>query len=175
MITILSDRIEIKNQIEDIFHSRNLDYAFFDVNQYEIQECISCGGCTYKTYGKCILKDDTVFIYPSIISSEILYIITNITYGNYSFKMKRVLDKLGLSGSRFYFVADKSLKKGGMWPGAKDLHHYHFIGIQSNLTAKEKDVFTYVVNEFFELTNGKGSVNTISDINKIKDVMEETL
>jgi Multimeric flavodoxin WrbA len=88
MITIVAD--EGNGQIgAELFRElsrRDVEGEYISLEGVQVKPCISCGGCTYKTYGRCVTRDDGDWIYPQIIKADVLIFVTPITYGSYSLK-----------------------------------------------------------------------------------------
>lgn len=116
MVTIIADEgiYKIGEKLKESLQEKMLDVDYISLENVDVKPCISCGGCTYKTYGKCVIRDDGDWIYPKLIKSEVQIYLTPITFGSYSFKTKRVLDKCALIMDRHYIVENKELVKGGM-------------------------------------------------------------
>jgi multimeric flavodoxin WrbA len=172
MITIIADEGQYKNGYE-IYQALNAQGAQADyvpLDNVVVKPCVNCGGCTNKTYGSCVVRDDGDWIYPKIAKSEVLVLVTPVVFGSYSFKLKRVLDKLGLFMDRHYFLVNGELTKGGM----PDRTFKCFaVGVTQN--AAESDVFKKLFQELLTITRGEGkafvtgtalSGETISDIVK---------
>lgn len=155
MVTIIAD--EGKNQIGVGLYqgliNKGVQAEYISIDNVEVQPCVSCGGCTYKTYGKCTVRDDGDFIYPKVLSSDILIFVTPITFGSYSFKVKRVLDKIALIMDRHYFVEHKELVKGGKL-GSK--FKFFAIGDIENCIEEEIEAFQNLIHENLVITGGVG-------------------
>jgi multimeric flavodoxin WrbA len=127
----------------------------------QVKPCVSCGGCTYKTYGRCVVRDDGDWIYPKVIGAEILIFVTPITFGSYSFKMKRVLDKFGLIMDRRYYLENKELVKGGM-QGRQ--FKFFVLGIKKNCIDEEIEAFKKLHYENLIITRGKGKAYIVDTV-----------
>lgn len=153
MITVIAD--EGQNKIGyDIYQALAAQGAQADYVALEdvlVKPCVNCGGCTNKTYGRCVVRDDGDWIYPKIVKSEVLVLVTPIVFGSYSFKLKRVLDKFGLFMDRHYFLVSGELTKGGM----PDRTFKCFaVGITED--AAEADAFKRLFQELLTITRGAG-------------------
>lgn len=175
MITILSDRRELDESVPKLLKSRKIPFAYYNVEDYQIEECAGCNGCVYITPGACVQRDDTGRLYPAILNSDTVLILTGISYGSYSFAVKRVLDKFGLAGSRFYRVDHGKLKKGGGWSKAPDLKHYYVIGYQMIPDTGQREIFLRLVNEMYQLTQLTGCGYTAGSDSEILKKVEELL
>lgn len=59
----------------------------------EISSCKGCFYCWIKTPGQCIIKDDAKDILKKIVNTDLLIYLTPITFGGYSYHLKKVLDR----------------------------------------------------------------------------------
>lgn len=155
MITIIAD--EGNNQIgAELFQELSLKGAkaeYISLEGVQVKPCVSCGGCTYQTYGKCVVRDDGDWIYPKVISAEVLIFVTPITFGSYSFKTKRVLDKFGLIMDWHYFMENRELVKGGM-QGRQ--FQFYVIGTGEGCIDEEIEAFKKLHHENLVITRGAG-------------------
>ncbi len=60
----------------------------------DIKPCIGCFGCWNKTPGICITVDDAVDLNKKIIKSDLLILLTPLTFGGYSSELKKMVDRL---------------------------------------------------------------------------------
>ncbi|MHB8880821.1 MAG: flavodoxin family protein [Thermodesulfovibrionales bacterium] len=60
----------------------------------KIAQCIGCFGCWVKTPGKCFMNDTGNDIARSIVQSDLLLLLTPITFGGYSSELKKALDRV---------------------------------------------------------------------------------
>lgn len=154
MITIIADDDKSKfgAALSEGFLARGVAAEYIPLQNVTVKPCLSCDGCTKKTFGKCVIRDDADWILPKLIRSDAMVIVSPITFGSYSFKVKRVMDKLALIMDRHYYV-----KKGEM--------------VKNNLTGKfrlyavgmaesndEAVAFKKLVHENLLITQCKGNV-----------------
>lgn len=163
MITIIAD--EGNNHIgKELFQELTLkgtESDYVSLEGVQVKPCVSCGGCTYKTYGKCVIRDDGDWIYPKVLRSEVLIFVTPITFGSYSFKTKRVFDKFALVMDRHYFIENKELVKGGML-GRQ--FKFFTVGINENCIPEEIDAFKKVFRENLIITRGVGKAFIVENL-----------
>jgi multimeric flavodoxin WrbA len=156
MVTIIAD--EGKNQIGaelyQGFITKGVQAEYISLEHVEVKPCVNCGGCTYKTYGKCTVRDDGDFIYPKVLRSDVLIFVSPISFGGYSFKLKRVLDKFVLVMDRHYFVENKEIVKGGKLGNKK--FKFFAIGDKENCIEDEIIAFQNLVHENLVITRGIG-------------------
>lgn len=64
------------------------------LNQEKIATCLGCFGCWLKTPGECIINDKGQEIARKVIQSDLLVLVTPITFGGYSYQLKKMVDRL---------------------------------------------------------------------------------
>jgi multimeric flavodoxin WrbA len=175
MITIIADEnnCDIGRKLQEGFLTKHLESNFISLENVEVKPCYSCGGCTYKTYGECVFRDDDDWILRKIIKSDTLILVTPVTFGSYSFKVKRVFDKFGLIGDRHYQVINRELVKGGI---QGELKNIFAVGVKDNCKLDEKAAFEALVRENLIITTALGKsyvVNTNISNETINRMVEE--
>ncbi len=159
MVTILAD--EGKNltglQLYHAFLNKGIEADYVPLNDVTVKPCIGCNGCTYKTYGKCVVRDDGDWLFGKILRSEALLVVSPILFGGYTVKTKRVIDKFGLIMDRHYFIAKGEMAKGGM-PGRQ--FRYFALGLQDDGDQEEAEAFQRLVQETIKITRGTGAAYT---------------
>lgn len=60
----------------------------------KIASCLGCFGCWVKTPGECLTDDDGREIAKAVVQSDLVINITPITFGGYSYELKKALDRL---------------------------------------------------------------------------------
>jgi multimeric flavodoxin WrbA len=174
MIVVLSDddKQNVGLRIYEKLRNENIDSEYISVNEVEVKPCYSCGGCTDKTYGKCIFHDDVDKILPTLLKADTWLIVSPLMWGAYSFKMKRVLDKAALIGDRHYFVKHGELVKKMQG----NVSYYYAIGVKDNCSDKEKEVFSNLVSENINIMSVQGNsfvLNLDSTESEILRITEE--
>lgn len=64
------------------------------LREEKIATCIGCFGCWLKTPGVCILKDKGQEIAKKVIQADLVVMLTPITFGGYSYQLKKMVDRL---------------------------------------------------------------------------------
>lgn len=65
----------------------------YQLCQEEIATCTGCFGCWLKTPGKCTINDKGQEIAKEVIQSDIVILLTPITFGGYSYHLKKMVDR----------------------------------------------------------------------------------
>ncbi len=74
--------------------NRGWDVESIPLREEKIATCIGCFGCWLKTPGECILNDNGREIAEKVIQSDLLVFLTPITFGGYSYQLKKMVDRL---------------------------------------------------------------------------------
>ncbi|MFT4145459.1 MAG: NAD(P)H-dependent oxidoreductase [Mobilitalea sp.] len=85
MIAIIADEgnCQIGLELQQTLLAQGVQVEYISLEKVNVKPCVSCGGCTYKTYGKCVVRDDGDWIYPKVIGAEAVIFVTPITFGSY--------------------------------------------------------------------------------------------
>jgi multimeric flavodoxin WrbA len=163
MITIIAD--ERNNQIGRVLFqellSKGVDSEYISLEGVQVNPCLNCGGCTYKTYGECVSRDDGDWICPKAARSDVILFVTPIVFGSYSFKIKRVFDKFGLIMDRHYFMKNGELVKGGM---IGKQFKFFAVGDRENCMDEEIEAFKKLFHENLLITRGLGKAYIVDAV-----------
>lgn len=173
MILIISDNKEedFGSRLYSYYKENDEDVTFISVSDLDIKPCYSCGGCTNKTYGKCLIRDDMDNIVPLMMKCEAIVYTTPLLWGGFSYKIKKVIDKMALTGSVFYKEKNKELVKGTI----SSMKKLIAIAVGDNLSDKEIITFEDHIKEFARIIDIKylGKViNSITELDIEKIALE---
>ena len=151
MIAIISDNEKetFGARLYEYFNRLQEEAVLIPVSGRDIKPCYSCGGCNYKTFGKCVVRDDMDEILPILARANKMVYTTPIQWGQTSCDIKRVMDKTALLGNRFYKMRGKEIVKGTASGDSKLV----FIGISEKPTDKAKNTFLYLAKEIANITD----------------------
>jgi multimeric flavodoxin WrbA len=86
------------NIVEDIFvkelRKNEWEVEIFELRNKSLATCIGCFGCWINTPGQCIQKDEGNEITKAVARSDLLILLSPVTFGGYSFHLKKMLDRL---------------------------------------------------------------------------------
>jgi multimeric flavodoxin WrbA len=153
MVTIIADEenTRIGSELYQALVSQGTQADYVSLENANVKPCVNCGGCTYKTYGRCVTRDDGDWIYPKILRADMLLLVTPVVFGSYSFKLKRVIDKFGLFMDRHYYMSNGEIAKGGL----PDRTFKCFaVGVSDD--AAQAEVFKKLFRELLVITRGAG-------------------
>ncbi|MDR2957720.1 MAG: hypothetical protein LBU61_06035 [Coriobacteriales bacterium] len=115
---------------------------YFCLDSMHIEPCYACRGCEEKTYGRCVVRDDADLILPCLIHSQTIIVMTSVVFGGYSFKVKRLIDKLSLIIDRRYHYRQGELVKSKTSNTA-----FYVIGLGDGVDQVEANHFKQLINE----------------------------
>lgn len=99
-VTVLNgfENSEISGEIVDTlineFKKKKFSIQSYNLCDIEIGGCIGCFGCWLRTPGICVINDSARDLGRELIQSELALFLTPITFGGYSYHLKKVLDRM---------------------------------------------------------------------------------
>lgn len=171
MITILSDdkKQNIGNKLYGMFQSRGVAAEYISISGLNIKPCYSCGGCSTKTYGKCVIQDDMDVILRKMIRTDKLIWVTPVTFGSYSSDTKKVFDRSAVLGDTHYYV-----KKGELIKGMRNnVKEVFAVGVKDHCSKEEKDAFEKLLQENINIMNVGGKAFVVEQHSEIASIVEE--
>lgn len=82
------------NIIAEELKKNDYEVEMVELRNVGLATCIGCFGCWIKTPGECILKDQGREIAKAVARSDLLILLSPVTFGGYSFQLKKMLDRL---------------------------------------------------------------------------------
>jgi len=70
----------------------------------EIRHCVGCFGCWVKTPGQCMIDDPARDLASEFARSDVVAMLTPVTFGGYSYQLKKALDRMICLISPFFQV-----------------------------------------------------------------------
>lgn len=94
-----TEKIENSNNnyseiIEVQFQKRKHKIENIILRDKNINSCVGCFNCWLKTPGICVIKDDAQDLAGKFINSDLVIYLTPITFGGYSFQLKKAVDRM---------------------------------------------------------------------------------
>ena len=83
----------ISNHLSDFFIKKNHEVNTMILRKEKILDCTGCHNCWTKTPGECTFKDAGSELPKKVIQSDILLLLTSVTFGMYSSELKRAIDR----------------------------------------------------------------------------------
>ena len=75
------------------FTERVDDVELVKLRELDIAPCAGCFGCWTRTPGECVVRDSAHDVLRSYVGSDIVVYATPVTFGGYSFHLKKMLDR----------------------------------------------------------------------------------
>ncbi len=83
----------IGKEIIDVGNKEGWEIDSIILRDKKIGPCRGCFNCWVKTPGQCIIKDGAQEVVQKIVNKDLLIYLTPITFGGYSYHLKKVLDR----------------------------------------------------------------------------------
>jgi multimeric flavodoxin WrbA len=83
----------ISDFLTEYLRKNNHEVDVLSLMDLNISPCIGCFGCWLQTPGECIIKDDGSELPKKVIQSDIVFLLTPLTFGMYSSELKKALDR----------------------------------------------------------------------------------
>lgn len=80
--------------LEAEMSSAGYDVEILTLREMEIAHCLGCFNCWVKTPGQCVVEDGSREVARAVISSDLVVFLTPVTFGGYSFELKKALDRI---------------------------------------------------------------------------------
>lgn len=84
----------VSDYLVDFLRIKGHEAEVMVLREENMAGCIGCFGCWLKTPGECIIKDDASDLPRKAIQSELVFLLTPVTFGMYSSELKKALDRL---------------------------------------------------------------------------------
>jgi hypothetical protein len=87
---VASIRTALTEQIE----SHGWQIAWLKLAELDIHHCVGCFGCWVQTPGECVIDDPARDIARRFIQADLVVLLTPVTFGGYSYHLKKALDRI---------------------------------------------------------------------------------
>jgi len=85
------------------------EYTWFEMENMNIMPCRSCGSCGDRTPGRCVQDDDMQVVFKTVAGCDLIIMLTAVTFGGYSSRLKKAVDRFMAMGVALYMVKDGHL------------------------------------------------------------------
>jgi multimeric flavodoxin WrbA len=86
--------VPVEKVITEKLRSAGWDVTSMLLKEQKIAGCRGCFGCWLKTPGVCVIADDGRRIAREIIQSDLLVLLSPVTFGGYSSELKKAMDRM---------------------------------------------------------------------------------
>jgi len=83
----------VSDCLEDSLYGKGHEVDVMVLRNEKIGACLGCFGCWLKTPGECIIKDAGSKLPKKVIQSDLVFLLTPVTFGMYSSELKKALDR----------------------------------------------------------------------------------
>lgn len=136
------------------------------LNTLALKPCLSCDSCQLKKPGTCVINDGLNDILKQYIHSDLVFLITEITFGCCNALTKPLLDR-----SQPLYMPYQKLSSNVMAPRYDKYPDIHFIGLTKTVSDASVNNFKEtLLNSTLALQSKKRSatvVRELSDLNNI--------
>lgn len=149
------------------------DHQIELINLYDIPiaNCLGCFGCWIKTPGECVIEDEGRYIAKAMVQSDLFVTITPITFGGYSYELKKTMDRL-LPNILPFFTKIKG--EVHHKPRYKKYPDYLSIGITSDCFEPKAETFkTLVTRNSINLHSRKHLTGILSKTQSHEEIEPE--
>ena len=73
--------------------SRRWETETLTLRDMQVADCVGCFGCWVKTPGECLIRDDAQAVTRRWINSDLVVLLSPVTFGGYSSELKKVMDR----------------------------------------------------------------------------------
>ncbi len=84
----------IEKTLDDQLTKEGWEVEIIELRNMHIANCAGCFGCWVKTPGICVIDDDGRETTRKLIQSDLVVWLTPVTFGGYSFELKKALDRI---------------------------------------------------------------------------------
>lgn len=111
------------------------------LGEIDIKPCASCGNCATKTPGLCHQKDGMENILAKWVQSQLVILLTPISFGGYHSDLKKVIDRLLPLKTAYFTVHRRELHHENRY---KHMPSLMTIGILREENTQEREAFPYL-------------------------------
>jgi multimeric flavodoxin WrbA len=134
--------IRVAGELGRLLAAAGYDAEQVVLRQRLIANCNGCFGCWLKTPGVCVIDDDNRELSRRMIASDLLVLLTPVTFGGYSPELKKMLDHLIANISPFFARIDGETHHRRRYDSYPDLL---VVGWQDEPDARQEAVFRHLV------------------------------
>lgn len=135
------------------------------LNALSLKPCISCDSCQMKKPGICVIKDDLNGLLKQYMSSDLVIIITPITFGTCNTLTKTFLDR-----TQPLYMPYQKLSSNLMAPRYTKYPNVHFIGLTSEHTLGIDNFKTTFSNCTLAMQSDYRHVDVIHTISDLQNI-----
>jgi multimeric flavodoxin WrbA len=162
----------VSDFLEDSLHRKGHEVDVMVLRNEKIGACLGCFGCWLKTPGECVIKDSGSELPKKVIQSDLVFLLTPVTFGMYSSELKKALDRFPCPVLLPFFK-----KINGEIHHAPRYDKYPIlvaIGVLPNLDEESENTFTTLVSRNGINLHTK-AISTIVYSNETPDIIKQKI
>lgn len=132
---------EAEKILQSELKKKGWQYEIFTLGDMDIKPCASCGNCATNTPGLCPQKDGMDKILAKWVQSQLVILITPISFGGYHSRLKKVIDRLLPLKTAFFTVHRTELHHENRY---KPMPSLMTVGIMGEENYQEQKTFRNV-------------------------------
>jgi len=83
----------VSDYLVDFLRIKGHDADVMALRDERIAPCLGCFSCWTRTPGRCIIEDEGATLPRRVMGSEILFLLTPVTFGTFSYQLKKAVDR----------------------------------------------------------------------------------
>jgi hypothetical protein len=96
----------VRETLLEELQRRGFEAQALRMRDLEIRHCIGCFGCWVQTPGECLVDDPARGIAEAMVAADLAVFLTPVTFGGYSYHLKKGLDRIICILSPFFLKID---------------------------------------------------------------------
>ncbi len=86
--------VAVHDSLVRLLAEAGLEVESMALREMEIRHCVGCFGCWDHTPGECLIDDPARDVARAFIASDLVVLLTPVTFGGYSSDLKKALDRI---------------------------------------------------------------------------------
>ena len=82
------------SMVSELLLARGASVALHDATMIDVGACVGCFDCWTTTPGRCRFRDDGDRLVRAVVNAELLVLLGPVTFGGYTARIKRAVDRL---------------------------------------------------------------------------------
>jgi hypothetical protein len=148
----------ICHMLDDVLTERKVPHENVPLEERKIVPCKRCGNCWVETPGLCVANDDSNALNRSWIYADMVVLLTRMTYGCYSSRIKDLLDKHIGSSVPYMTIGKNSVRHEPRYERTPSILS---IVVCDELNHTESETFKMLAKQLGETINSYNSKSMI--------------
>jgi multimeric flavodoxin WrbA len=159
----------VRDLLIELLTEAGYELNTFRLREMDIAPCQGCFGCWVRNPGECLVQDDSQLILRVLVRSELLVLLTPVTFGGYSSELKKALDRsICLISPYFMKFEGETHHK----PRYGRLPHLLGVGVAETQNSESEQIFKSLVHRnsinFHSPSHSAAVIDVGADESKIR-------